>query len=70
MQMNNIDVVETVFDSSCTVKSENSKSVIDVEINKQSVRFHMDSMAPISIINLKTYGLLQRPKLVKSNSFA
>ena len=33
-QMNNIDVVETVFDISGTVKSKNSKSVLDVGINK------------------------------------
>ena len=66
MQMNNMDVVETVFDVSGTVKT---KSVIDVEINKQSVRFQMDSGASISVINLRIYRLLQRPKLVKSIIF-
>lgn len=67
-QINIIDVVKTVFDVSGTMKAKNSKSSFVVEINKQRVRFQMNFGTSISIINLKTYVLLQKSDFVKSNT--
>lgn len=65
-QNNNIDVVETIYDISGQIKTDNSKSLIVVEINNKTFKFQMDSGASISIINLKTYEQLNSPKLLET----
>lgn len=59
---NDVDNVETIFNISCNM----SKVYIDLQIFNKSVKFQMDSGASISIINLTTYKLLNKPKLVKT----
>lgn len=49
-QNNNIDIIETIYDVTGKVKTENS--------------------AAISIINLKTFEQLNKPKLIKTLNFA
>lgn len=66
-QNNNIDVVETIYDVTGKVNIENSKSVIYVEMQNKNIKFQMDSGASISIINFKTFELLNKPKLIKTN---
>ncbi|XP_046802727.1 uncharacterized protein K02A2.6-like [Lucilia cuprina] len=61
-----IDIIETIFDVTGVVKNKDSKSFIQLEIFNQIVNFQMDSGASISIITLKTYRKLNRPKLIQT----
>lgn len=63
-QKNNIDVIDTIFEVTGEVSNNDTKSYIVVQIQDKMLKFQMDSGASISIINLKTYNLLNKPKLV------
>lgn len=66
-QSNSIDVVDTIYDVTCDIRSTDSKSFISVEINNKMINFQMDSGASVSVINANTYKMLNKPKLLQTN---
>ncbi|XP_049315407.1 uncharacterized protein K02A2.6-like [Bactrocera dorsalis] len=60
-----VSTLDTVNIVNGIIEVEANKKCINLEIFNKVIQFQLDSGATVSIINLKTYNILNRPKLQK-----
>ncbi|XP_050339840.1 uncharacterized protein K02A2.6-like [Bactrocera neohumeralis] len=60
-----VSTLDTVNIVNGIIEDEANKKCINLEISNKVIQFQLDSGATVSIINLKTYNILNRPKLEK-----